>query len=355
MESMVNNSFWKGKKVFVTGHTGFKGGWLVQTLKILGAKVKGYALEPNTRPSFYQSANVEQGMISEIGDIRNQKKLTVSISEFKPEVIFHLAAQPLVRYSYENPKETYEVNVIGTLNLLEAIRDVKTIKAAVLITTDKCYENKEWDYGYREIDPMGGHDPYSSSKGCCELLISSYRNSYFNQGNTKIASARAGNVIGGGDWSENRLIPDLLKAIQLNQVPLLRNPLSVRPWQHVLEPIRGYLKLAEGLYSEVDGFDQAWNFGPNDTDCKSVEWITNRLLELSGCKNSWEQDQNFNPHEAQLLKLDISKAKNRLGWTPKWDLKYSLKKIVEWHQGYLANKDVKEITRKQITEYLKDE
>lgn len=355
MESLVNNSFWKGKKVFVTGHTGFKGGWIVQTLKILGAEVKGYALEPNTSPSFFHSVNVEQEMISEIGDIRDQEKLTASISEFKPEVIFHLAAQPLVRYSYANPKETYEVNVIGTLNLLEAIRAVKTIKAAVLITTDKCYENREWDYGYREIDPMGGHDPYSSSKGCCELLISSYRSSYFHQSKTKIASARAGNVIGGGDWSDDRLIPDLLKAIEINQAPVLRNPLSVRPWQHVLEPIGGYLKLAERLCSGIDGFDEAWNFGPNDTDCKSVEWITNTLLELNDCENSWEQDHNYNPHEAQLLKLDISKAKNRLRWMPKWDLDYSLKKIVQWHKAYLSNKNLTEITKNQIIEYLQDE
>lgn len=352
MESLVNNSFWKGKKVFVTGHTGFKGGWLVQTLNILGAKVKGYALEPNSSPSFFQSTNVGKRVISEIGDIRNQEQLTESISEFKPEVIFHLAAQPLVRYSYENPKETYEVNVIGTLNLLEAIRRVQTIKAAVLITTDKCYENKEWDYGYREIDPMGGHDPYSSSKGCCELLISSYRNSYFNQSKTKIASARAGNVIGGGDWSEDRLIPDLLKAIELNKAPILRNPLSIRPWQHVLEPIGGYLKLAEGLYNAVDGLDEAWNFGPNDTDCKSVEWITNTLFKLSGCENSWKQDYNFNPHEAKLLKLDISKAKNKLGWNPKWDISFSLEKIVQWHKTYLLNREAEAITHQQIIEYI---
>lgn len=351
----MTNNFWKEKKVFITGHTGFKGGWLVHTLKILGAQVKGYALQPNTEPNFFQITNVEDSIISKIGDIRNLENLSKSISEFQPEVIFHLAAQPLVRFSYENPKETYEVNVIGTLNLLEAIRKVTTIKAAVLITTDKCYENKEWDYGYREIDPMGGHDPYSSSKGCCELLISSYRNSFFKNSQTKIASARAGNVIGGGDWSVDRLIPDMLKAIENNEEPILRNPLAIRPWQHVIEPITGYIKLAEKLYIEEKGFDQAWNFGPNDADCKSVEWIANTLIALNDSENSWKQDQNFNPHEAQLLKLDISKAKNRLGWNPKWDLKYSLKKIVEWHNVYLSKEDVSEFTRKQIIEYLQDE
>jgi len=351
----MTDNFWKGKKVFITGHTGFKGGWLVHILKILGAQIKGYALKPDIEPNFFQLTSIEDAIISEIGDIRDQKKLSASISEFQPEIIFHLAAQPLVRYSYENPKETYEVNVIGTLNLLEIIRKVSAIKAVVLITTDKCYENKEWDYGYREIDPMGGYDPYSSSKGCCELLISSYRNSFFKDTDTKIASARAGNVIGGGDWSVDRLIPDMLKAIENNEEPVLRNPLAIRPWQHVIEPITGYIKLAEKLYSQEKGFDQAWNFGPNDTDCKSVEWIATTLLSLNDCENSWKQDDNFNPHEAQLLKLDISKAKNRLGWNPKWDLKYSLKKIVEWHNVYLSKKDVSQVTRKQIIEYLQDE
>ncbi len=355
MENMVKTSFWTGKKVFVTGHTGFKGGWLVQTLKVLGADIKGYSLEPSTKPCFFEAANVETGIISEIGDIRDIEKLSKSVAEFKPEVIFHLAAQPLVRYSYENPKETYEVNVIGTLNLLEAVRLVDSIKAVVLITTDKCYENKEWVYGYREIDPMGGYDPYSSSKGCCELLISSYRNSYFSQSKTKIASARAGNVIGGGDWSDDRLIPDLLKAIENNQEPILRNPLAVRPWQHVLEPIGGYMKLAEGLYNGEKGIDQAWNFGPNDTDCRSVEWVTNTILKLYDFQSSWKQDQNFNPHEAQLLKLDISKAKNRLSWRPKWELRQSLEKIVQWHKTFLSDKGAELITKKQIIEYLENE
>lgn len=351
----MSEEFWKGKKVFVTGHTGFKGGWLVKTLKILGAEIKGYSLKPETQPNFFQSSNVSDGIQSEIADIRDIKKLSKSLSDFNPEIVFHLAAQPLVRYSYENPIETYEVNVMGTLNLLEAIKSANMVKAAIFITTDKCYENKEWDYGYREIDPMGGHDPYSSSKGCCELLISSYRNSYFMGSTTKIASARAGNVIGGGDWSKDRLIPDILNAIENNKAPILRNPLAIRPWQHVLEPIKGYLQLAEKLYSSEDGFDGPWNFGPNDSDCKSVEWITNSLLNLNNKTFSWVQDKNSNPHEAILLKLDISKAKNRLNWSPKWNLSYSLKKIVEWQNEFLENKSSESITIKQINEYLKDE
>lgn len=351
---MIDN-FWKGKRVFITGHTGFKGGWLVQTLKILGAHIKGYALEPNTDPNFYQSSKVEKNIISEIGDIRHFERLSNSLIDFNPDIVFHLAAQPLVRYSYENPRETYEVNVIGTLNLLEAMRSLPSIRAGVFITTDKCYENKEWDYGYREIDPMGGYDPYSSSKGCCELLISSFRNSFFRHSETKIASVRAGNVIGGGDWSDDRLVPDILKAIVSDQAPVIRNPLAVRPWQHVLEPISGYLKLAEKLCSNDAGFAEGWNFGPNDTDCKSVEWITSRLIELTNFTGVWEQDPGFNPHEANLLKLDISKAKNRLGWKPKWNLDTSLQKIIEWHNTFLITANTEEITNKQILEYLNHE
>jgi CDP-glucose 4,6-dehydratase len=354
MESMVKE-FWKDKKVFVTGHTGFKGGWLVETLKILGANIKGYALAPNTEPSFFDSCDVKNGIISEFGDIRDSNKLESSMSDFNPDIVFHLAAQPLVRYSYEHPKETYEVNVIGTLNVLEAIKKVLNIKAAVLVTTDKCYENKEWDYGYREIDPMGGYDPYSSSKGCCELLISSYRNSYFNNSPTKIASVRAGNVIGGGDWSEDRLVPDILRAISNNESPIIRNPLAVRPWQYVLEPIFGYIKLAEKLYSKEKGFDEAWNFGPNDTDCQSVGWITSELLKIAKKEFSWTQDPNYNPHEAQLLKLDISKAKSRLNWYPRWDINKTLNQIINWHQAFNKDKNVLNITKKQIIEYLDHE
>jgi len=354
MESLVNE-FWQDKKVFITGHTGFKGGWLVETLKILGAEIKGYALKPSTEPSFFESCKVENGILNEFGDIRDSKRLESSLSDFNPDIVFHLAAQPLVRYSYDNPKETYEVNVIGTLNVLEAIKKSSRVKAVVLVTTDKCYENKEWDYGYREIDSMGGHDPYSSSKGCCELLISSYRKSFFIHSSTKIASARAGNVIGGGDWSEDRLVPDILRAIYNNEAPIIRNPLAIRPWQHVLEPIFGYIKLAEKLYSQDSGFDEAWNFGPNDTDCQSVGWITNRLIELNNFPNHWVQDLGFNPHEANLLKLDISKAKNRLGWKPKWDLEISLQKIIEWHNVFSTTADTEEITAKQILEYLNHE
>jgi CDP-glucose 4,6-dehydratase len=347
------SEFWKNKKVFITGHTGFKGGWLVETLKMLGADIKGYALKPNTDPSFFESCNVANGILSEFGDIRDSSKLEDSISEFHPDIVFHLAAQPLVRYSYEHPKETYEVNVIGTLNVLEAIKKFSNIKAAVLVTTDKCYENKEWDYGYREIDPMGGHDPYSSSKGCCELLISSYRNSFFYDSSKKIASARAGNVIGGGDWSQDRLVPDILRAIYNNEPPIIRNSLAIRPWQHVLEPVFGYIILAEKLYSNEKGFDEAWNFGPNDKDCRSVGWITSELLKIAKTEFSWVEEKNYNLHEAQLLKLDISKAVNKLGWYPKWNINIALNQVIDWHNEFNFKRNTTDITKKQITEYIR--
>ena len=351
MEKLVKK-FWAGKKVFITGHTGFKGGWLVETLKLLGAEIKGFSLEPKTSPNFFEASNVADGIINDFGDIRNESLLFESINSFKPEILFHLAAQPLVRYSYEHPKETYEVNVIGTLNVLEAIKKTDCVMSAVLITTDKCYDNKEWNYSYKETDPIGGHDPYSSSKGCCELLISSYRKSFFHRGKARIASARAGNVIGGGDWSEDRLVPDILKAMQKGETPILRNPLAIRPWQHVLEPIVGYIELAQKLFEEEQGFDKAWNFGPENEDCKSVEWVTNFLLKLNNSSQSWKQDANFNPHEAHLLKLDITKAKNQLEWKPKWDLATSLKKTIEWHNNYLLKGDTEIITKNQILEYL---
>lgn len=353
MKNMVSE-FWKDKKVFITGHTGFKGGWLVETLKILGADIKGFALEPNTKPSFFESCNVEYGILSEFGDIRDTNKLESSMSDYKPDIVFHLAAQPLVRYSYEHPKETYEVNVIGTLNVLEAIKKLPEIRVAVLVTTDKCYENKEWDYSYREIDQIGGYDPYSSSKGCCELLISSYRNSFFKNSSTKIASVRAGNVIGGGDWSKDRLVPDILRAIYDNESPVIRNPLAVRPWQHVLEPIFGYIKLVEKLFSNEEGYDESWNFGPNDNDCKSVGWVTTEMLKIAKKDFSWVQDKNFNPHEAQFLKLDISKARNQLNWYPKWDINKTLNQIIDWQQAFLSLNTV-EATKKQIIEYLEHE
>lgn len=355
MEGLVD-SFWKGKKVFVTGHTGFKGGWLVQSLKLFGAEVKGYSLPPNTSPDFFSTSNVINGIHHEIGDIRNYSEIEKSILSFNPEIIFHLAAQPLVRYSYKHPKETYEVNLIGTLNLLEVAKKVGSLKAMVVITTDKCYSNiEDYSYAYKETDPMGGYDPYSSSKACCELLISSYRNCFFKSTSIKVASARAGNVIGGGDWSEDRLIPDILKAINSNYSPKLRNPLAIRPWQHVLEPVHAYLKLAKLLYEGKDGFDEAWNFGPIEDDVKSVEWITNSLLRISGVDLFWEPDNDYNPHEAQALKLDISKANKMMDWTPRWNIEHSLLKVVEWHKEFNRTGNTESITNHQILEYLNDE
>jgi len=349
--------FWNNKKVLVTGHTGFKGSWLSLWLQSLGANVTGYALEAPTTPSLFEMAKVSEGMTSIIGDIRDLDKVKQLFIEVQPEIVIHLAAQPLVRYSYQEPVETYETNVMGTLNILEGIRSVDSVRSAVMITTDKCYENDERDWGYSEKDPMGGHDPYSSSKGCAELLISSYRNSYFPEKSysthkTAIASARAGNVIGGGDWAEDRLIPDLIRDFIEKKMTLIRNPDAVRPWQHVLEPLSGYLLLAEKLYSNGMKYADAWNFGPEQKDTQPVAWIADQLVEIWGENSGWENDKNVNhPHEANYLKLDCSKAFSNLGWSPKWDLQNALIKIVEWHKEALANKSMREFTLKQIEAY----
>ena len=360
MEKMVNSSkidpsFWKNKKVFVTGHTGFKGSWLTIWLKDLGAKVIGFSLEPKNKENLFDIANVKEGIESQIGDIRDNDLITSSISEFNPDILIHMAAQPLVRYSYLNPLETYETNVIGTLNVLEGARKCNNLKSIVIITTDKCYENNEWDWGYRENEPMGGHDPYSSSKGCCELLVSSYRNSFFNDENSpNIASVRAGNVIGGGDWSEDRLIPDILESFQNKKEVIIRNPLSVRPWQHVLEPLSAYLILAEKLYNNKQ-FNGAWNIGPYEKDCKSVEWILNSMINLWGKDATWKLDDNANPHEANLLKLDISKAINKLNWRPKWSLDYTLETIVNWHKKWIDGEDMNNECLNQIKNYTNND
>ncbi len=348
----VNTDFWKDKRVFLTGHTGFKGSWLSLWLIELGAIVKGYALEPPTNPSLFESAQLEEIMNSEIGDIRDLTKLKKSMSEFHPDILIHLAAQPIVRLSYSSPLETYEINVMGTAKVLEAARFCKNIKAIVSVTTDKCYENKEWVWAYREDESMGGYDPYSSSKGCAELVSSAYRRSFFN-GNelAAIATARAGNVIGGGDWAIDRLIPDILNAFQNNEAVVIRNPMATRPWQHVLEPLSGYLMLAEDLYTKGHRYAESWNFGPEEKDCKPVSWILDHLIELWGNGAAWQLDQNSNPHEATFLKLDCSKAKFHLGWSPKWDVEETLIRIVKWQKSYLHNKYVREITINEIREY----
>jgi len=352
IKGKVNPDFWRDKRVFLTGHTGFKGSWLAIWLQEMGSTVKGYSLSPTTSPNLFQEAHVGSSMESEIGDIRDLKLITDSMVDFDPDIVIHMAAQPLVRLSYKEPIETYSTNVMGTLNMLEAARKCKTIKAIVAVTTDKCYENKELNRGYREDEPMGGHDPYSSSKGCCELLISSYRRSFFNTSNAAaLASVRAGNVIGGGDWSNDRLIPDILKAFENSQEVIVRNPSSVRPWQHVLEPLSGYLVLAEQLYLNGKQYAEGWNFGPQDEDCKSVEYILDKIVDHWGEGSSWRLDDNSNPHEANFLKLDISKSARKLQWKPKWNLDFTLKSIVSWHKQWLSKKNIKNVCISDINQY----
>jgi len=357
MENLVMNpKFWCNKKVLLTGHTGFKGSWLALWLQNMQAEVIGYALPPPTTPSLFEIADVGLGMTSIIGDIRDLDKLQSVFATHQPEIVLHMAAQPLVRYSYQNPVETYSTNVMGTVNLLEAVRNTTGMKAVVNITTDKCYENREWAWGYRENEPMGGHDPYSNSKGCSELVTAAYRNSYFHPDNYQqhgvaIATARAGNVIGGGDWAEDRLIPDIMRAISNGQSVNIRNPHAIRPWQHVLEPLSGYLLLAEKLYTDGAIYAEAWNFGPNDEDAKPVQWIVERLTNVWGEGASWLLDEGNHPHEANYLKLECSKAKTRLNWHPKWHLDEALAKIVAWQKQYQQDVDMKAVTLAQISAY----
>ncbi len=355
LKGKVDPSFWEGKKVFITGHTGFKGSWLCLWLQYMGAIVKGYALEPNTTPNLFTEAKVAQEMDSEIGDITDLNHVTLSMKAFNPDVLIHMAAQPLVRLSYHEPVLTYATNVMGTVNVLEAARSCTNLKAIVSVTTDKCYENKEWAWGYRENEPMGGHDPYSSSKGCAELVTSAYRKSFFNSSSSAfLASARAGNVIGGGDWSADRLIPDILRAFEKNELVVVRNPKATRPWQHVLEPLSGYLVLGQYLYEEGNGFAEGWNFGPKDEDCKPVSWILDKMTSKWGKGASWQLDKNSNPHEAGFLKLDCSKAGMLLNWHPKWNLEDTLESIIHWHQNYLSGNDIQKQCLLEITKYQKD-
>jgi CDP-glucose 4,6-dehydratase len=353
VNGVVNPAFWQGKRVFLTGHTGFKGSWLALWLQHMGAVVKGYALTPPTTPSLFEVANVADGMMSEIGDIRNIEQLAISMTSFNPDILIHMAAQPLVRLSYREPLETYDINVMGTAKVLEAARSCPNLKAIVSVTTDKCYENKEWVWGYREDEPMGGYDPYSSSKGCAELVTSAYRRSFLAEQGVGLASARAGNVIGGGDWAEDRLIPDILRAFEQNQPVVIRNPASTRPWQHVLEPLSGYLVLAQALYEQPTAFAEGWNFGPFDEDAQPVSWILDKMVaKWQGA--SWQLDENAHPHEAGYLKLDISKAKARLHWQPTWRLEQTLNRIVAWHQAWLDNKDMHAACLQEITDYMQD-
>lgn len=353
VSNMIGPEFWKGKKVFLTGHTGFKGSWLSIWLSSMGAEVKGYALRPDSNPNLFAEAAIENLLESEINDIRDFSALHESIFKFRPDIVFHMAAQPLVRASYQKPLETYEINVMGTANLLEAVRQCSSVKAVVNITSDKCYENNEWVWGYKETDSMGGRDPYSSSKGCSELVTTSFRESFLRASDIGVASARAGNVIGGGDWAEDRLIPDILRAFESSKPVIIRNPNATRPWQHVLEPLSGYLILAEKLFKNPSVFSEGWNFGPYDQDVKPVSWILDQMINLwPGA--SWNLDQGDNPHEAKLLKLDISKASTTLGWTPTWNLETTLAKIVRWQNSFSKGSDMRAECINEINEFAED-
>lgn len=353
---MVDQAFWHGKKVFLTGHTGFKGSWLTLWLQALGARVTGFALAPDTTPNLFTLGRVEDGIESIIGDIRDRALLAEAMKAASPDIVIHMAAQPLVRESYVTPVETYETNVMGTVHVLDAIRQAPGVRSVVIVTTDKCYENREWEWGYRENEAMGGYDPYSSSKGCAELVTSAYRNSFFNPATyakhgVAVASGRAGNVIGGGDWAADRLIPDIMRAISRGETVNIRNPHAIRPWQHVLEPLSGYLILAERLYTDGPRFADAWNFGPNDSDAQPVQAIVERLTSQWGDGARWSLDGGEHPHEATFLKLDCSKARARLGWRPRWDLNHTLDSIVAWYKAAARNEDVKAVTLAQIDQY----
>ena len=350
---MIDQEFWKGKRVFLTGHTGFKGSWLSLWLFSLGAEVRGYALNPPTSPSLFNEAKIDSIIDSQIADIRDQDALYESMTGFNPHILIHMAAQPLVRYSYDEPIETYEVNVIGTAKVLEVARSCPNLKAIVNITTDKCYENDGRSEGYKESDPMGGYDPYSSSKGCAELVAESYRQSFLQNQNIGLASVRAGNVIGGGDWANDRLIPDILRSFEKKESVVVRNPKAIRPWQNVLEPLSGYLILAQKLYDNRDKYAEGWNFGPNEQDVKSVDWILDKMIS-KWPNSSWRLDNSSSPHEAGFLKLDISKAKSKLGWKPTLELSDALEKIIDWHKAYLNQEDMQAICLEEIEDYMKN-
>jgi CDP-glucose 4,6-dehydratase len=316
--------------------------------------VTGYALAPPTQPSLFEVARVGTGMRSVIADIRDLDALAQSLIDSAPDIVIHMAAQALVRRSYVSPVETYAVNVMGTAHLLEAVRAVDSVRSVVVVTSDKCYENREWPWGYREIDPMGGHDPYSSSKGCAELVTAAYRDSFLAERGVAVASVRAGNVIGGGDWAEDRLVPDILRAIERGHPVNIRSPHAVRPWQHVLEPLSGYLQLAQKLYTDGGEYAEGWNFGPVDEDARPVQYIVERLTGFWGEGATWQLDGNPHPREAHYLKLDCSKARVRLGWQPKWDLTRTLQTIIDWHKAYGQNRPMREVSLGQISEYQID-
>lgn len=348
----MNASFWRGRTVFLTGHTGFKGGWTALCLSHLGAKVYGYALCPQTTPNLFTEANIENHMYrSTIGDVCDLDALKGAVRAAQPSIVIHMAAQALVRESYAEPVNTFATNVMGTVNLLEAVRHAEGVEAVVNITTDKVYKNEEWIWPYREEDRLGGHDPYSSSKACAELVADAYRKSFFSGEELRLASVRAGNIIAGGDWSADRLVPDFFRALDARQPLQIRSPRAVRPWQHVLEPISGYLLLAEKLVTMGQEYATAWNFGPEESDAKSVAWIAEQLCRKTpGAK--WESFGDSGPHEALTLRLDSSKARQRLSWRPRWCLDSALSKTLEWHLAWKASDEMDDFSLRQIQEYF---
>jgi CDP-glucose 4,6-dehydratase len=352
----MDSQFWRGRKVFLTGHTGFKGSWLTLWLHELGARVTGFSLAPHTEPNLYSLARLDDRVDSVIADVRDRHAVAAAIRDARPEVVIHMAAQALVRPSYAEPLETYATNVMGTAHVLDAIRHIGGVKAAVVVTSDKCYDNREWPWGYRENDAMGGYDPYSSSKGCAELVTASYRNAFFSpvklqSHGVAVASARAGNVIGGGDWAQDRLLPDIIRALLEQRHPVIRNPQAIRPWQHVLEPLSGYLILAERLFREGAKFCEAWNFGPFDTDAKAVSWIATRAAKAWGGAARWISDPGEHAHEARHLRLDSSKARHLLGWSSRWNVQQAIEATVQWHKRVAAGEDPRAVTLEQIAAY----
>jgi CDP-glucose 4,6-dehydratase len=350
---VIHKEFWAGKRVLVTGHTGFKGGWLALWLASMGARVMGYALAPSTQPSLWQYSEGYSGLSSTIADVRDLATLSETVKTFHPEIVFHLAAQALVRASYDDPVGTYSSNVMGTVHVLEAVRRMPGVRAVVVVTSDKCYENREWVWGYRESEPMGGHDPYSNSKGCAELVTAAYRSSYFSAaGSAAVASARAGNVIGGGDWAADRIVPDIVRAAIAGEPVRIRNPNATRPWQHVLEPLSGYLQLAEGLWNAPTAHAEGWNFGPAEDDAVPVGNIVSTVSRLWGPAARWVADKGPHPHEAHYLKLDSSKARTQLGWRPRLGLAAALEWTVEWYKTQAQGGDARALTLAQIERYM---
>ena len=349
--------FWKDRRIFITGHTGFKGGWLSLWLETLGAKVTGYSIQPSSMLNLFETARVAECISNFEGDVRDLDHLKRKMADTQPEVVFHLAAQPLVRQSYNSPVDTFAVNVMGTVNMLEAVRLTPSVRVVVIVTSDKCYENRERSWGYSETDALGGDDPYSASKGAAELVTAAYRRSFFPpkqyvEHHVAVASVRAGNVIGGGDWSAGRLIPDIVQAFTKGEPVLIRSPEAMRPWQHALDALHGYMMLAERMWSD-EGFADAWNFGPSDDDTKPVAWIVERMTELWGDGVRWEYDNRPAPHEATLLKLDSSKAQSQIGWTQKLNLLTALEWTVSWYKKMYEGREMREVTLKQIEQYKK--